>query len=790
MKAYLQTRNLPIASILLLMVILSSCNASRFLQADQALVKKVQVKGIDKEFSEQALLYVQKDIRPNSRLNLALYNTFNTKNGEYRTDRIKKIGEAPNILDSSLVEISRVQIEKFLRSKGFFKAEVKSAIQVEKKRAQILFTATQGPEFKIRNIEYVVSDSVVAALYKRNRDDFTHIHSGKRFDADSLNYEREQIFGLMKRSGYFDYVRQYVRFEVDTNLSTSQADLKMLLSNPTDKNSHQVYVIDDSFISIRNSNGVTRNITPDSAIIDSQYHIKDYSGKFDPELSQRFIFINKGNLYDIDKEELTYDRLYDLNVFKNIKIDYIKAADSSNRLSPRYDIVPLKKMSNRVEGEFTFNSGRNGFNFGDTYSNRNLFGGAELLEIKARYGIQFDSRPGVNVSNRVFSRDFQLGANIVFPKLLAPFRLPQFVRNGISHTTIASSFQLFDQKDAFSNRVFINSLTYDWNETKYKFHSVTPINVEFRRGKLDPAFRDTLEERGFLLYVRTNDRQLFNLGSKYSYTYNTLRLNTYNNFVYFRGSLDAAGNSLGLLSKIADSKIDQSGNRTVFGLPFEQYVKLETDFRVYRYLGGERQFVARLNPGIGIPYGNSDVLTFEKNFYAGGSSGVRAWQARTLGPGNYNRAELGLGPKADSLRTNLRNLDQLGEIKLEGNLEYRFKIADDFFSAKVKGAAFTDFGNVWKLRESVENPNGEFKFDKLFNQLAIGAGAGLRFDLNYFVFRLDAGVKVKDPQFRGSDQWVIKHLFNKKEFKQRYAITNRPDVYRFVQYNFGIGMPF
>jgi outer membrane protein assembly factor BamA len=220
-------------------------------------------------------------------------------------------------------------------------------------------------------------------------------------------------------------------------------------------------------------------------------------------------------------------------------------------------------------------------------------------------------------------------------------------------------------------------------------------------------------------------------------------------------------------------------------------VKLESDVRLYRSLGGEKQFVARLNPGVGVPYGNIDVLTFEKNFYAGGSSGVRAWQARTLGPGNYNRSQFGVGDRADSLRTNLRNLDQLGEIKLEGNLEYRFKLIQNFFSAKVKGAAFTDFGNVWKLRkDEIAAPGGEFKFNKFVNQLAIGTGAGLRFDLNYFVFRLDAGVKVKDPQFSGSDQWVIKNLFSKKEFKERYAITNRPDVYRFVQYNFGIGMPF
>ena len=142
------------------------------------------------------------------------------------------------------------------------------------------------------------------------------------------------------------------------------------------------------------------------------------------------------------------------------------------------------------------------------------------------------------------------------------------------------------------------------------------------------------------------------------------------------------------------------------------------------------------------------------------------------------------------LRANLRNLDQLGEIKMEGNLEYRFKIADNILNAKVKGATFADIGNVWRQKQTVENPGGEFKFNQFLGQLAVGVGAGLRFDLNYFVFRFDAGIKVKDPQFTGSDQYVIKHLFNKKQFKLDYAETHRPDIYRFVQYNFGIGMPF
>lgn len=746
--------------------------------------------GIDKQFTETALKFVQSDIRTNSRLNLALYNLLNTKNGKYRTSKLKAIGEAPHFLDSSLVEISRVQIEKFLATKGYFNAKVESEIEIKNQKAKIKFIANQGSEFKIRNISYEIADTTVSTLYLDKREKFTHMHEGHRFDSDSLAYEREQIYRLMKKNGYYDYVRQYVRFDVDSNLSESQADLRLFIANPNEKSAHQVYTIDNSQVTIRSSEGKIEGLKADTVVLDSQFRFTDYSHKFKPKPIKKFIFIKKGDIYNIENEEITYDRLYDLNVFRNLKIEYKKASDSTYNLNPHYDISPLKRMSNRIEGEYTFNSGRNGFNVGNTYTNRNLFGGAELLELKAKYGILFDATSAKKGLNKIYSRDLQLGINLIIPKLLVPFNIPDIGKNGMPHTTISSSMQVFDQRDAFRSRVFINSITYDWVETKAKLHSFTPINIEFRNGKLDQVFRDSLLQRGFELYVRTNDRRFFNLGSQYSFTYNTNKLNTYNNFYFFRGALDIAGNSLGLLDKLIKFKQDTDGFRTILGLPYQQYVKTEIDFRYYKYFGGEKQFIVRLNPGVGIAYGNSNQLTFEKNFYAGGSNGIRAWQARTLGPGNYNRAVLGTDGRADTLRTNLRNLDQMGEIKFEGNLEYRFKIANNILNAKVKGATFADFGNVWRRLESKENPGGEIKFNKLLSQVAVGIGAGLRFDLNYFVFRLDAGIKVKDPQFEGSDQFVLKYLFNKQNFKSDYANTHRPDVYRFVQYNFGIGMPF
>ncbi|MDB5012417.1 MAG: surface antigen, partial [Daejeonella sp.] len=580
------------------------------------------IKGINKEFAEPAANYVQQGIRRNSSLYLALYNTFNTKKGKYRTERIRNIGEAPHILDSLLVEVSRTQIEKFLKSKGYFKATVKSDIRVSKKKAYLTFTAEQGPEFKVNELAYDIPDSTVKNLYLKHKASFSHITPGMRYDSDSLIYEREQIFLLMKGKGYYDYLRQYVRFDVDTNQFASKANLKMYLANPKALAAHQVYTINESFITIKNSDGETAGVKPDTTVLDSGRRFIDYSGRFKPKKLSKYMFIRKNELYNINHENLTYDRLYDLNVFKNLKIDYVKTSDSTNRLNPIYNILPLKKMSNRVEGEYTFNSGRNGFNVGNTFTNRNVFGGSEQLEIKARYGILFDAGVQGKLLDRILSRDLQLGVNLIFPKLLTPFGIIQSGLNGIPHTTISSSFQIYDQRSSFSNRIFVNSITYDWAETKYKQHTFTPINLEFRNGKLDAAFKDTLEANGYNLYVQTNDRQYFNSSSQYSFTFNNIRLNTFANFFYLRLNADAGGNTLGLAKKLLPGK-DQS---KLFGLSYLQYTKTELDVRLYKHLGGEKQLIVRLNPGVEFPYGNSKIkaLPFERQFYAGGSSGVRA----------------------------------------------------------------------------------------------------------------------------------------------------------------------
>lgn len=744
---------------------------------------KVKLQGIEQRFEEAASEYVQKDIRPNSPINLFIYNFANGQDGHYRTSNIRNVGEAPSILDSSLVEISRSQIERFLFTKGYFNAKVSDSVAINKQKAHIVFQVDQGDPFHIENFKTEIADKRLDSFYHRFRDTVKLLSPGMRYDTDSLVIVREHLYNLGRRIGYYDFLRQYIRFEVDSNKAGNFVDLKLIIDNPENKAKHTIYRIDSSFVQISTSGDSTIE-NPSLDTLRRGMYYTDHSNKFRAQPINRYIFLKRGNIYNIDYENLTYDRLYELNAFKSVKVDYRKS--DSTLLNAYYELVPLKRMANRVEGEYTFNSGRSGFNIGNTYTNRNLFGGAEQLELKAQFGVLFDSELEGHLLDRVFNRDLQLGATLTIPRLLVPFRIPIIGRNGMPRTIFSSNWQIFDQKNTYSNRYFINSVGYAWNETKYKLHQVTPILLEYRIGRLAPDFKEQLDREGYRLYIETNDRAYFGLGSQYAYTFNNLRLNTLDDFIYFRGTLDLSGNTLSLLSSVVNFDKNESGEKTLFGVPYLQYTKVETDFRFYKHLGGEKQLVFRFNPGIAVPYGNNqDFLIFEKNFYGGGMSGIRAWQARTLGPGGYNRSVL-----PDSLRLNLRNLDQLGEIKMEANVEYRFKILNNFWGAKLKGATFVDAGNIWRLRDNGVNPNGQFKWNSFVDQIAIGGGFGFRFDLDYFVFRLDIAAKIRDPQFEGSDRWVIGELFNSKEFRDRYYQTNFPDKYNFIQYNFGIGMPF
>ncbi|WP_342328955.1 BamA/TamA family outer membrane protein [Pedobacter sp. FW305-3-2-15-E-R2A2] len=805
MKAYyIYKKNVQFRAILLLIIVFAAgCSSTKYIEDYQSVVKKVKIDSLNKTFEEEAYNYIQKDIRPTSTIgvNVFLYNIFNTKNGRYKTSNIKAIGSPPPILDSALVEISRNQIEKYLVSKGYFMAKVKSDIKVKNQKAEVLFTTKTGPEFSISDINYEIPDSVIKSLYLSKKDLFTHIKKGMRYDDDSLGYERDQIYQLMKENGYYDFAKPYIKYLVDSNSNASKAKVTLQIDNPLDKPHHVKYTIGETNLLIApNSDGYPDTVVLNKRIFNGLRYT-DLSKKFRRNPVVRYNFLRQGEQYDIRNETTTFDRLYELNVFKNVKIEYQKAKDSSNKVNPFIQLIPQKIMSNRVEGEVPFNGGTVGFTLSNTYTNNNLFRGAEKFEFQVKGGLQSRIGQGASLFGDIYQRDFSVSASLSVPRLMAPFFSKLVTgKGGMPHTIFSTSYVYALQKDLFARKVYLASLTYEFIETKSKLHSLTPLNFEYRFGGLLFNAQDSTgnpKNIGELLInnyysLKLLSRKDITLGIKYTYSLNADKLLSNNSFVYFRGNVDLAGNLLQGISKLTGSKSDAKNGKPaeILGLPFNQYIRPEVDIRWYKGLGGERQLVTRLNAGIAYAYGNSTEIPFEKYFFAGGSSGVRAWQARTLGPGNYNR---GNSLPDKDLRKAFYGIDQLGEMHLEANLEYRYKLLDKFFGGKLKGAVFLDFGNVWNISDSTTKfqPESRFQLKNLGKQIAIGTGMGFRYDVQYFVFRFDVGLKLKDPQFSGSDQWVINKFFSgASAFKKAYELKNDPDKYRFIQYNFGIGMPF
>lgn len=774
------------ASITLLLLFFASCRSARFLEEGQALVTDVDITGVSPNLKEGASAYISNDIKPNSRLNLTIYNLFNTRKGRYKEERKRNVGEPPHLLDSSLVELSAQQINRYFQTKGYFNVTVEPNIVVKRKRAHIDFEVILGTPFSFGDIHYRADDPAVEAIYAEEVRPQSLTKMGKQFDSADLLEERENLYEKLKEHGYYDYLRQYMRVGVDTNTVKNQANLQVEIENPTDSTAHTVYTIDSVFVRVILPYGQSSSAQMPRWETDTALNItyKDETGRFRLKPLSRYMYLRPEMRYDLKKENRSYDRLYEMNGFRNVKINFQKT--DSGRLHTFYELTPRPVMANQVEGEFTFSSGMSGFNVGNTFSHRNVFGGAEQLEIKLRYGVLFDPRLEGGLGNKIFNNDFQVGVNLIIPRLMTPFENSSTGTYGLPRTTFSSTLQFFQQDGTYSNRYFTNSLNYIWYGSAREQHSLTPVSIEYRVGRLNEAFQRQLEDEGYLLYVRSNNREYFGLGAQYNYTYNAAKLLTKENFSYFRAGLESSGNMLALLGNVFNLEMSPDGERLLFGVPHLQFAKTEVDYRWYRHLGGNKQFVWRFSGGVAVPYGNnSRLLIFEKSFFGGGMNGIRAWQARTLGPGNYNRAHL-----PEHLRLNLRNLDQLGEMKLETNAEYRFRILNNFLGAKLNGATFIDAGNIWLLRDNEITSNGTFKANEFLSQIAIGTGFGVRLDMDYFIIRLDAGLKVKDPQFAKGKQWVIKELFNSRAFREDFYETHRPDRYNFIQYNFSVGLPF
>lgn len=764
-----------------------ACNPTKTLTEGQYLVNKNIIDIDNKSVSiEDVSSYIKQ--KPNRRIlgffrfHLGVYNYAMIGKRVSKLDSfLIGIGEPPVILDTLLTNKSVKQIKLYLNSKGYFNSVVRKEIIYRKKRAKVKYIAKTSQQYKIRNIKYFIEDKTIESMvYSDSANSL--IVPGHNYDSDVLQSERERITNNLKNEGYFYFAKEFISYDVDSAFGSHQLDITMDIRNPLvkDQNNpdtlisvdHQRYTINDiniytdfSSLDVDTSRYKTylylagkRKKT--SAPVPYMFLYKD-TLKIKPRTITQSIFFEKGDYFKLKDVDLTYNSLMDLQVFKFANIKFNETpADSANKahtLDCKIQLTRTPIQSFSFETEATNSAGNLGVAGNFVYLNKNVFRGAEIFKFKIRGAMeiqkifgQTSAETGIQQILPFNTVETGAEAGIDIPKFLLPVSQERFPKYFKPKTTISTGINY--QKRPDYTRYIINvSYGYEWKESAKKKHILYLADVN--SVKIFPT--DT-----FLVKIASiNDPKIRNsykdhltLALKYSFIYNAQQANKNKSFSYLRGDFETSGCMLRNINSMFHSQLVE-GSYELFNIKYSQYIRANADIRHYFIFDKINTLVVHGVAGYGLAYKNSRVLPFEKSFYAGGANSLRGWRIYSLGPGSYH---------------DTTGMNSTGDIDLEGNIEYRFPIY-----GFLKGALFSDFGNIWLNRKNVSFPGGEFKFYRFYKEFAVDCGFGARFDFSFFVLRIDAALPARDPSHPDNDRWVLKYS-KLKDFRL----------------NLGIGYPF
>ena len=705
---------------------------------------------------------------------------FKDKESPMLIESIRDIGEAAVILDSSLIEQTRFQLSKYLFIKGYFNNEVKDSILVGKnsKKATVIYILKPKTPYTIQQINYQIDDDYLASYVLKDT-----IHSlikrGNHYDKEIFQAERQRITDFALNHGFYFFENIYTDFAIDTSISAKKIYVTMHIkkyAQTSQLNNDSLVFVPHPQYRLKNvyiiTDPVIGNIR-DAVFTDS---LKGSDGKqifllnkplaFKKNLLLDNIDIRTGQYFKKDSAQHTYKQLLSLGVFKNVSIQFFIDKQSVLGLNCYIICSPLMKQSITSEIEGTNTSGNLGIDGSLLWQNKNTFKGGELIELKlqgslsaqAQFNTQESSGSNITNLNKTFNT-IQFGPEATFavPRAFFPFSLLPFNRDMSPRTYIKTSVN-YQARPQF-NRI-ISSIDYGFSFKTHQNtlkHDFIPFELYLVKANLSSDFKNSLVDYKDAFLLNSFQNHITSL-TKYVVTYlSKENSNTSNKPVnYLRFSIQSSGNLLRELMQLTSEKPDSLNRYLILGIPFAQFLKTEIDYRHYVPVRKKSRLVYRVAGGFAKPLTNLNVLPYEQSFFSGGPNSIRAWRARTLGPGGYD-------PRNSTTR-----YDKIGDMLLEANLEYRFHIINSF-----NGAIFVDAGNIWRIKRDENKAGGEFVLNKFADQIAIGSGMGIRWDLNFFVLRLDLAIPVKDPKFAVGDRWT----FNKKPYEYLVA-------------NFGIGYPF
>jgi outer membrane protein assembly factor BamA len=749
---------------------LSSCGIKKHLSNDQALLVRNKVE-IETPYRKEIASNITKYYRqkPNRRFMLI----FNTrpyfyirgsvgKDNWWRRFERNTLGEQPVLVDSLYMESTLKSFASYLHTEGYYYPEISYEMEVNKrKKATVTYHVKLNKQYVFGEYNLQISDKDLFLLIEQNMKE-TFIRTGKGFHHESLKNEQDRIVNLLRNNGYYGISTDFIDFDVDTSSPDGFVTIGLNVRNANDTTLHRQYYVKSVGVDIEKNTFTERNESETFTHNRITYHLGNY--KLNPNVLERNIQFEPGELYNLQKLNRTYSRLTDLNIFRFINIQ-TQLSESNDTAFVMYNIkmIPAVKYSFTLEPQAITSDQNNTVNNQSSrnygvalmaqVTNRNVFRNAEILQLSFRSS--FEAQGTLEPGRIINATEQSLTASIIMPRTLL---FPGFDKDlrFQSTRTIISASAIYEVNTTYKRTVFTTGLGYQFNK-KLLTYFFSPIEASFIRSEIiDPVLQQQSETDIFLQNTFSNN---FILDTRYGLAYTNKPIAQGLSYITIRwDAIELAGNMLTAINKLAGAQKSDDGTYHILGVKYFQYVKSAVDIRYNTIYDQNNASVFRLFTGVALPYGNTpQYVPFERRFFIGGVNSLRAWKPRAIGPGTYSDTS---------------QLDFSGEVKIEANAEYRFNIYNKWF----EGALFSDAGNVWAIRNDPERPGSHFELKNIYQSLAWDAGVGVRLNFSIIIVRLDLAIPLRDPT--ETQRWVVRDIGNTQWLRYNANL------------NFGIGYPF
>lgn len=690
---------------------------------------------------------------------------------------MKNLGEAPAVISDANISRTSKRIQKYLRDKGFIDNKVTYQIDSagENKKIKLTYIIDEQNLYKFDSITYTIEDKKVEELLKTQHKPL--IKSNEPLDENLIKAERLSIELFLKEHGYFNFSeKNYIRLgDIDTTDISQRGyrvNFELIIKNPTNKPQHDQFTIHSVNFTAADAAETLAGINSDTT--QSFYNGINYTfigKKYPVKLLDKQILIRPNDLFKLSNDNETKRQLYRLDQFMFANTVFTQMPD--NKL--RVDILAPSNYKYGTVFEPTLNNISSIFGGGINASikARNSLNYLDIFELGGRFALENQPSIVASQNSLQYSREASVNFSINLPKIILSDKITEKLSLKNPKTQLLIGFNN-SSLATYRRQNFRLSGNYSWQKSRYETILITPIDINFTR--------TPFKSKEFIAAIENEPTLKSTFGSQVvtsmsgSYVFNSQVLGQNIKARYWQIYGELGGSFMNVLK----NKDNIGFINNLFPkdtIAYFRYWKISSDFRKYFPINKKNSWAYRVNVGIAQPYGKNEAMPYERNFFIGGQNSIRAWSARSLGPGSSPIDTIGTQNGVRRFR------QQPGDIILEGSVEGRWFLTR--FFGDIYFASFLDVGNVWKWYQvDSKLDKANFRFDKFYKEIAVGTGGGFRWDFQYFIMRFDFGIKVFDPSQATGKRFVL------DDFDLRKTLSNgQPNPYR-LQFQFGVGHPF